>query len=262
MTRGSVSRGSSAEAPHSTPELQYSASYESSPRSAPVTPPTPTEQYNYYHQRHPCDYQSYPYGSATQMAYPEPGPHQMHRRESSFSDATGPIRYSDDSAPAATAPERAPKRYPCRYRDTHNCDKTFTTSGHASRHSKIHTAEKGVPCTHPGCTKKFTRADNMKQHLETHTKDKSKSRGKAASSPSRRQTQHHSRRSSTHRPRPAPPPLDVVDRYGAPMQAAPPPASPATGAWDFGSFREPLMTPHNPHQGLDVLAMAAHQQMG
>lgn len=68
--------------------------------------------------------------------------------------------------------ERAPKRYPCRFRDSHHCQKTFTTSGHASRHSKIHTAEKGVSCSWPGCHKKFTRSDNMKQHLETHTKER------------------------------------------------------------------------------------------
>ncbi|KAH8663164.1 hypothetical protein BGZ60DRAFT_341109, partial [Tricladium varicosporioides] len=67
------------------------------------------------------------------------------------------------------------KRYQCRYRETIGCDKTFTTSGHASRHSKIHTAEKAVPCTYKGCQKKFTRNDNMKQHLETHYKDRSRS---------------------------------------------------------------------------------------
>ncbi|EPQ64607.1 Bgt-3770 [Blumeria graminis f. sp. tritici] len=72
------------------------------------------------------------------------------------------------------APERGPKRYPCRYRDSHHCLKTFTTSGHASRHSKIHTAEKGVSCTWEGCNKKFTRSDNMKQHLETHSKERSR----------------------------------------------------------------------------------------
>lgn len=73
-----------------------------------------------------------------------------------------------------SAPERGPKRYPCRYRDSHHCQKTFTTSGHASRHSKIHTAEKGVSCTWEGCNKKFTRSDNMKQHLETHSKERSR----------------------------------------------------------------------------------------
>ena len=67
----------------------------------------------------------------------------------------------DGSANTSSAQERPGRRYPCRFRDTHGCDKTFTTSGHASRHSKIHTAEKAVHCTYPNCHKKFTRADNM-----------------------------------------------------------------------------------------------------
>jgi len=74
----------------------------------------------------------------------------------------------------ATSPSPASdrrRRHPCKYRHTHGCEKTFTTSGHASRHSKIHTAEKAVACSYPDCSKKFTRADNMKQHLETHYKD-------------------------------------------------------------------------------------------
>jgi len=71
------------------------------------------------------------------------------------------------------------KKYECKYRIQHNCDQTFTTSGHASRHSKIHDSLKGIACTHPGCPKKFTRSDNMKQHLETHNKDKKRDKAKA-----------------------------------------------------------------------------------
>lgn len=100
------------------------------------------------------------------------------RRPSSLSLA-GSSSFEDDAVHGGSSgkqgSERSGKRFPCRYREAHGCDKTFTTSGHASRHSKIHTAEKAVPCTHPGCTKKFTRADNMKQHLETHSKGKSRS---------------------------------------------------------------------------------------
>ncbi|KAJ4295748.1 transcriptional repressor [Collariella sp. IMI 366227] len=65
-------------------------------------------------------------------------------------------------------PMKAKKRYPCRFRERLNCMEMFTTSGHASRHARIHSGKKDVACTFPGCTKKFTRADNMKQHLQTH----------------------------------------------------------------------------------------------
>lgn len=115
----------------------------------------------------------------------------MASRRSSYADASGrvpagvaypPPRLGDAHADAhrhdrvsISAPERGPKRYSCRYRDSLGCEKTFTTSGHASRHSKIHTAEKAVPCTFKGCHKKFTRNDNMKQHLETHYKDRARS---------------------------------------------------------------------------------------
>ncbi|CAG8953502.1 hypothetical protein HYFRA_00010252 [Hymenoscyphus fraxineus] len=86
-----------------------------------------------------------------------------------------PQVYDEEAYHNGNISERGAKRYNCRYRDTLGCEKTFTTSGHASRHSKIHTAEKAVPCTFAGCQKKFTRNDNMKQHLETHNKDRSRS---------------------------------------------------------------------------------------
>ena len=57
-------------------------------------------------------------------------------------------------------------KYPCPYASSHNCLATFTTSGHAARHGKKHTGEKGVHC--PICNKAFTRKDNMKQHERTH----------------------------------------------------------------------------------------------
>lgn len=95
-------------------------------------------------------------------------PSMTHQRHDSFNS-----RHADDEHMLdESALERVAKRYPCRYRDSHGCEKTFTTSGHASRHSKIHTAEKAVQCTFENCTKKFTRSDNMKQHLETHNKEK------------------------------------------------------------------------------------------
>ena len=80
---------------------------------------------------------------------------------------------NSNSAPAAnnTSPASNPStgkknKYPCPYAQSHTCTATFTTSGHAARHGKKHTGEKGVHC--PICNKAFTRKDNMKQHERTH----------------------------------------------------------------------------------------------
>jgi len=109
--------------------------------------------------------------------------------------------YDADSVTGMPTGEKATKRYPCRFKDTHHCDKTFTTSGHASRHSKIHTAEKAVQCTFDGCNKKFTRADNMKQHLDTHYKDKPRySSSRPSLSSSDRRTSTCSKSSATRHP--------------------------------------------------------------
>ncbi|KAK2073651.1 hypothetical protein P8C59_007916 [Phyllachora maydis] len=98
---------------------------------------------------------------------------EMSKHRPPYAASERALSYEEESN-GRTSPVTTGKRYPCRYRDSHGCEKTFTTSGHASRHSKIHTAEKAVHCTFAGCAKKFTRADNMKQHLETHYKDKSR----------------------------------------------------------------------------------------
>ena len=76
---------------------------------------------------------------------------------------------SNSHLPASTlAADTPPKKnkYPCPYASSHRCAATFTTSGHAARHGKKHTGEKGVHC--PVCNKAFTRKDNMKQHERTH----------------------------------------------------------------------------------------------
>ncbi|PWN52832.1 hypothetical protein IE53DRAFT_304731, partial [Violaceomyces palustris] len=56
--------------------------------------------------------------------------------------------------------------YPCQHP---GCDKTFSTSGHAARHNRIHTAgQKPYRCTFPGCKARFSRQDNSLQHYRTH----------------------------------------------------------------------------------------------
>jgi hypothetical protein len=111
------------------------------------------------------EYSKSQYGTAVRPQY-------FESRNATYAD---PQLYEEEYASGPDRGLASQKRYPCRYRDSHGCEKTFTTSGHASRHSKIHTAEKAVCCLHPGCQKKFTRSDNMKQHLETHNKERTRS---------------------------------------------------------------------------------------
>ncbi|TPX63584.1 hypothetical protein CcCBS67573_g08633 [Chytriomyces confervae] len=60
---------------------------------------------------------------------------------------------------------RAPKRYPCKFA---GCDKDFSTSGHLSRHSRIHMGLKRFSCSVDGCDRTFVRADNRDQHDKSH----------------------------------------------------------------------------------------------
>lgn len=169
-----------------TPGLLRSDSYDSQTTNDPVSPITPIFMTEYGRQssytsagfskggapqyEHQERTYEYPYPSNPQYSVPV-RPHFADSRNSSYAES----QYEEDPYSNQGATERGSKRYPCRFRDSHHCEKTFTTSGHASRHSKIHTAEKAVHCTFQGCQKKFTRADNMKQHLDTHYKSKGSS---------------------------------------------------------------------------------------
>jgi len=82
--------------------------------------------------------------------------------------SASPVKIQAKTSPATSSGPTPSKKnkYPCPYAQAHNCPATFTTSGHAARHGKKHTGEKGVHC--PICNKAFTRKDNMKQHERTH----------------------------------------------------------------------------------------------
>ncbi|KAJ1909976.1 transcriptional repressor [Tieghemiomyces parasiticus] len=56
------------------------------------------------------------------------------------------------------------------------CDKAFTTSGHLSRHTRIHTGEKRYKCDLPTCNQYFARHDNMRQHYRTHSNARSRAK--------------------------------------------------------------------------------------
>ncbi|XWW93173.1 hypothetical protein V2A60_001102 [Cordyceps javanica] len=237
-----------------SPQIWRSSSYDSQVSgSDAVSPLTPALDYAYT--------SSQPSSRASNTKRPL---HYASSRSTSNED--------DVPVAAGAAQDRPAKRYPCRFRDSHGCEKTFTTSGHASRHSKIHTAEKAVQCTFAGCQKKFTRADNMKQHLETHYKDKSRSSGshRAATAAHHHKSgpEHHRRpTAATARSRSSSslsgPELDVR-QYALPTP--PPLRSPAVmasggrSAWEVTGTTLPLHSRpapvHAPKSGLDALAMA------
>lgn len=147
------------------------------------------------------------------------------------------------------------KRYPCK---DPNCDRTFTTSGHASRHAKIHEGSKPILCTFEGCPKRFTRQDNMKQHLETHRKDKRGSGVAAARREGRpnlaQRRQSASSKGSISRystPRDTPPMLSPALHSSVPLLS---PGLVETGSW--ASQARPSISSRMP-SGLDALAMVA-----
>jgi hypothetical protein len=59
------------------------------------------------------------------------------------------------------------KRFRC---NIDGCLKDFSTSGHLTRHSKIHSGEKPHICPLLGCDSRFSRKDNMLQHFAVHKK--------------------------------------------------------------------------------------------
>ncbi|GAB0132353.1 hypothetical protein EsDP_00000793 [Epichloe bromicola] len=241
-----------------TPELLRSDSYDSQMSNDAVSPLTPSADY------------AYPRGVLYGGELPPKCP--------AYVDSSRATSYDDDTpaAAASSTSDRPAKRYPCRYRDTHGCEKTFTTSGHASRHSKIHTAEKAVQCTYSGCQKKFTRADNMKQHLETHYKDKSRSSAsqraqKAALADARRHSPPRRSRSSTSTTTTSSvgSSRDALqwesDVYSASSRPSlPSPA--AASSWDLRTSNLPILNrpaaARLPSSGLDALAMAVACQEG
>ncbi|TVY22733.1 Transcriptional regulator [Lachnellula hyalina] len=266
---------SSAASP-ATPDLTRADSFDSHRTSEPRSPITPDSltsaagrpdsftnnggaykdsvQPSKYDQRmHPFDYNSQSqYQMPSRPSYHEP-------RQSPYPH---PHAYDDEPYPnrSANVPitEKGQKRYVCRFANEFNCDKTFTTSGHASRHSKIHTAEKAVPCSYNGCPKKFTRSDNMKQHLETHFKERTRSPITGRSGPPVltkpaciKKVGYRSRSSSVSELSP------ISTGNLDPALRLPVPAS-ASHPYDFSpSFEHALDSPSR--SGLDALAMAAAQ---
>ncbi|TPX70831.1 hypothetical protein SpCBS45565_g01469 [Spizellomyces sp. 'palustris'] len=84
---------------------------------------------------------------------------------SSSKDTSTPVRSSPTTRDEVLA-SLAKKRYVCTWE---GCEKTFSTSGHLSRHNRIHLNLRPYVCPMNGCGMAFTRQDNMRQHQKTHS---------------------------------------------------------------------------------------------
>ncbi|KAI9333012.1 hypothetical protein BDR26DRAFT_868828 [Obelidium mucronatum] len=51
------------------------------------------------------------------------------------------------------------KRYHCR---VEGCHKSFSTSGHLTRHAQNHSGVRKYRCDYPGCTSAFFRPDTLR----------------------------------------------------------------------------------------------------
>ena len=111
----------------------------------------------------PSSYPLMPAGSEIQQI-PTPASSSTSNVSKSNANTSATSTAPSNNSPPNTSGKK--NKYPCPYAGSHNCHAAFTTSGHAARHGKKHTGEKGVHC--PICNKAFTRKDNMKQHERTH----------------------------------------------------------------------------------------------
>ncbi|KAI9474326.1 hypothetical protein BDB00DRAFT_860632 [Zychaea mexicana] len=70
------------------------------------------------------------------------------------------------SSHSHSSSESRPKLFQCT--GFGDCHMVFTRSEHLARHTRKHTGEKPYQCIVPGCTRMFSRWDNMMQHTQTH----------------------------------------------------------------------------------------------
>ncbi|KZO98774.1 hypothetical protein CALVIDRAFT_525774 [Calocera viscosa TUFC12733] len=75
-------------------------------------------------------------------------------------------------SPGPGAKEHTRKLHQCAV-----CFKSFTTSGHHTRHARIHTGVKPHVCPYPGCEKDCSRLDNLIQHYRVHLPKEDRGRG-------------------------------------------------------------------------------------
>ncbi|GJJ72975.1 C2H2 transcription facotor [Entomortierella parvispora] len=121
-------------------------------------------QHYYYTQQHHPHEQQHPqeYHPSSRHSSPESGP-----ESSSHLDRSG----TPDSVTAdGSHHDKTPKGKLFQCTGFGDCRMVFTRSEHLARHARKHTGEKPFKCVVDGCTRMFSRFDNMVQHTQTHTK--------------------------------------------------------------------------------------------
>ncbi|KAH8825991.1 hypothetical protein DL96DRAFT_128881 [Flagelloscypha sp. PMI_526] len=80
---------------------------------------------------------------------------------------TDTVRRVEISSPERVYPAqtelKSRRRYTCTV-----CDRSFTNSGHLTRHGYIHTGKKKYACPFPDCKMRCSRQDHLQQHYRTH----------------------------------------------------------------------------------------------
>lgn len=97
-----------------------------------------------------------------------PESHKMNnsKQASSITPVLGPKPSNNNNNNNSTnnsSTQKHQKKYVCGH-----CQRSFTTSGHLARHTRIHTGEKNYECPHADCNARFSRQDNCMQHYRTH----------------------------------------------------------------------------------------------
>lgn len=92
---------------------------------------------------------------------PEMEPTQSATQVDKMSDRGAIDDADEEEESGARESDDTGKRYQCL---VSGCSKSFTTSGHARRHSRTHLGHKLFICPHEGCGSTFTRRDNCRQH--------------------------------------------------------------------------------------------------
>ncbi|KAF9213634.1 hypothetical protein BGZ59_005039 [Podila verticillata] len=188
--------------PHQPPHLpHYPHSHHPHSPHHPHSHPHPHPHHPYHHQEHQQHQQHQQHQHQQYQQYPYPSYHPLEDRhikqeddedmdqgeyEHAYDDhdyagsdgtstsstydnhpqgsATGPSSTSISSSSA----KAKGKLFQCT--GFGDCRMVFTRSEHLARHARKHTGEKPFKCVVEGCSRMFSRFDNMVQHTQTHTK--------------------------------------------------------------------------------------------